>query len=283
MELIRKGGQETLAVRKKGDVIYLTFPSFEEAGGIAHLVSTRYGGVSKGEFASLNFSYTRGDDKEAVDKNFKTIAAVLNRMPEDMVCADQTHTVTVRTVTRQDRGKGVVRERDFSQTDGLITNEPGIVLATFYADCVPLFIYDKKNKAIGLSHSGWKGTLHRMGRETLLRMKEEYGTNPKDVLVGIGPSICSSCYEVGADVTLPFMERFQKMGEMPSFLKEIGGGKYLLDLWRANEQIFEEAGVPAARITVTDICTCCNKNHLFSHRGSKGRRGNLGAFLSLEV
>ncbi len=276
----RKGNKEVLKRNESRGVEYLTFPSLEKTGIVSHLFSTRIGGASEGIYASMNLSYARGDRKEAVDENFRRIAEILGREIQDFVLSDQTHTANVRKVTEEDRGKGIVYQKDYCDVDGLITNERHIVLATFYADCVPLFLVDKKHRAIGLSHSGWKGTAGRMGEHTLLAMREAYGTNPEDVEIGIGPSICKDCYEVGEDVTEAFAAGFpDKVRKDILFAK--GGGKYHLDLWKANEYIFRMAGVPKEQISVTDICTCCNPNYLFSHRASQGKRGNLGAFLCL--
>lgn len=265
---------------RSGKVEYLTFPLLEETGIVRHLFSTRMGGVSEGIFSSMNLSYTRGDDKEAVDENYRRIAQTLGCEVTDIVCSDQTHTTNIRVVKAEDKGKGILFPKDYTDIDGMITNVEGIVLATFYADCVPLFLVDKKHRAIGLSHSGWKGTAGRMGEHTLLAMREAYGTNPEDVEIGIGPSICKDCYEVGEDVAEAFAAGFpDKVRKDILFAK--GGGKYHLDLWKANEYIFRMAGVPKEQISVTDICTCCNPNYLFSHRASQGKRGNLGAFLCL--
>ncbi len=276
----RKGNKEVLKRNESRGVEYLTFPSLEKTGIVSHLFSTRIGGASEGIYASMNLSYARGDRKEAVDENFRRIAEIMGREIQDFVLSDQTHTANVRKVTEEDRGKGIVYQKDYCDVDGLITNERHIVLATFYADCVPLFLVDKKHRAIGLSHSGWKGTAGRMGEHTLLAMREAYGTNPEDVEIGIGPSICKDCYEVGEDVTEAFAAGFpDKVRKDILFAK--GGGKYHLDLWKANEYIFRMAGVPKEQISVTDICTCCNPNYLFSHRASQGKRGNLGAFLCL--
>ena len=164
----------------------------------------------------------------------------------------------------------------------MITNEPGVVLATFYADCVPLFIVDPVHRAIGLSHSGWRGTVNRMGAVTLQEMEREYGTRPEDVQVAIGPSICQTCYEVSRDVAEAFREAFPLQGENKKLLYQKNEEKFQLNLWYANECVFREAGVPKEQIEVTDICTCCNPDILFSHRASKGMRGNLGAFLMLK-
>ncbi len=171
--------------------------------------------------------------------------------------------------------------RDYTDIDGLLTDEPGLVLATFYADCVPLYFVDVKKRAIALAHSGWRGTVARMGRCVTDKMKEVYGTDPADIVAAVGPSICQECYEVSEDVADAFAQEFRRQGQADEILQSKGGGKYQLDLWRANEIVLKEAGIPAERIQVTDICTCHNSEYLFSHRASKGRRGNLGAFMGL--
>ena len=125
----------------------------------------------------MNFSYSRGDDPDHVLENFTRMAAALGVERDRMVASYQTHTTNVRRVTEEDLGKGVVRTRDYRDVDGLITNLPGVTLVTFYADCVPLYLVDPVKKAIGLSHSGWRGTVARMGRETVEAMKREFGTD----------------------------------------------------------------------------------------------------------
>lgn len=277
----RKPGSRQMKQNCHGAVEYLTFPLLEETGLVRHLFSTRTGGASGGFFSSMNLSYTRGDDKAAVDENFRRIAEVLGCRPEEMVCSDQTHTTNVRVVDEKDGGKGIVFPKDYTDIDGLITDIPGIVLATFYADCVPLFFIDTKRKAVGLSHSGWRGTAGRMGLCTLEAMRRAYGTRPEDVTAAIGPSICQDCYEVSEDVAEAFRKEFGRPGQEREILRDKGDGKYQLDLWKANRIVLEEAGVPGDKIQVTDICTCCNPSYLFSHRASGGKRGNLGAFLGL--
>ncbi|MBD5445444.1 MAG: peptidoglycan editing factor PgeF [Lachnospiraceae bacterium] len=281
MDIKRKPNRMKMKQNVSGEAEYLTFPLFEDTGLVRHLVSTRLGGASNGIFSSMNLSYTRGDDKEAVDENYRRIAALLGCDVSDIVCSDQTHTTNVRVVNECDRGKGIVRPKDYTDVDGMITNVEGIVLATFYADCVPLFFIDVKNKAIGLSHSGWRGTVGRMGQVTIEAMNKEYGSRPEDVFAAIGPSICQDCYEVSEDVADAFRKEFSKEGQSDEILLDKGNGKYQLDLWRANQIILEEAGIAPQNIQVTDICTCCNPDYLFSHRASQGKRGNLGAFLGL--
>lgn len=281
MELYRYQRDRQMKQNRVGDLEYLTFPLLEETGMVKHLFSTRLGGVSEGIFASMNLSYARGDRKEAVDENYRRIAGVLGCQVEDIVCSDQTHTTNLKVVGRQDKGKGVTRPRDYHDIDGLLTDEPGIVLATFYADCVPLYFVDTKRCAIALAHSGWRGTVARMGRCVAEKMREVYGTVPEDIVAAVGPSICQDCYEVSEDVAEAFAQEFCKPGQEQEILISKGGGKYQLDLWRANEIVLTEAGIVPSRIQVTDLCTCHNSEYLFSHRASQGKRGNLGAFLGL--
>lgn len=286
-QIVRKGKKEIckenhIYINGQEDLLYFTFDGLESTGIVKHCFSSRLGGVSKEHLSSMNLSYTRGDEKECVDENYRRIAKVLGCQAEDIVCSDQTHTTNIRKVTAADKGKGVIRTRDYTDIDGLITNEPGVVLATFYADCVPLYIVDPVHRAIGLSHSGWRGTVNRMGAVTLQAMAKEYGTRPEDVFVAIGPSICQDCYEVSRDVADAFCEAFPKQAEEEQLLYHTKGDKFQLNLWYANECVFREAGVLEEYIEITDICTCCNPDILFSHRASKGMRGNIGAFLMLK-
>ncbi|MDE5909482.1 MAG: peptidoglycan editing factor PgeF [Lachnospiraceae bacterium] len=282
MELLRKNTDGHMRVHQHKQIEYLTFPLLEDAGMVRHLFSTRLGGVSKGIYASMNLSYTRGDDKEAVDENFRRIAEIFDTVPEKIVCSKQTHTTNVRLVTEDDCGKGVVYPADYDDVDGLVTDVPGIVLCTSYADCVPLYFIDQKHKAIGLGHSGWKGTVNRMGEKMLKTMQDAFGTAPEDVIAAIGPSICKDCYEVGEDVAEMFRQCF--LQEWKTLLSEgREDGKYQLDLWEANKRVLLGAGILESHLAVTDLCTCCNSKYLFSHRASKGKRGNLGAFIQLRI
>ena len=258
---------------------YLSFSSYEALPYIRHMFTTREGGVSKDIYESLNLSFTRGDDETAVLENYRRVAQALGTSIDHIVTSDQTHTTNVRPVGKEDLGKGITRPRDYKDVDGMITDQPGVLLATFYADCVPLYFVDPVHKAIGLSHSGWRGTVGRMGQATVEAMERSFGSQPKDLLCAIGPSICQDCYEVSRDVAEAFIFAF------PTHEKEIlqagALGKYQLDLWKANEIVLTEAGVLKEHIDLAGLCTCCNSSILFSHRASKGKRGNLGAFLML--
>lgn len=262
------------------NIPYISFPALESIEFIHHGFSTKLGGVSKGHLASLNLGWQRDDILENVIKNHEIIAEAIGFDSKNIVTSHQTHTTNIRVITKDDCGKGIYCHRDFDNVDGLVTNEKNVVLATYFADCVPLFVVDVKNHAIGLSHSGWKGTVGKIGQKTIEKMGECFGTKPEDVVACVGPSICQNCYEVSKDVAEQFMKAFPN--DIDDILIDKGNDKFLLDLWKCNELIFLETGVLAENIHVTDLCTCCNTDVLFSHRGHQGKRGNLGAFLEID-
>ena len=270
-----------MQIKENKGVTWLTYPAFEQFKDIVHGFSTRLGGVSKGIYAAMNLSFTRGDEDAAVREKYRRFAAALGFSEKDIVTSDQTHTANVRIVTDEDRGNGITKPRPYTDVDGMITNVRGLVLATFYADCVPLYFIDPVHHAIGLSHSGWRGTVSKIGAVTVKKMQETYGTDPKDVYAAIGPSICQDCYEVSEDVIQEFQNSFAPEHWKTLFYKK-ENGKYQLNLWEANKIIFMETGITENHISMPGICTCCNPEFLFSHRASHGKRGNLGAFLGLK-
>lgn len=281
IQIKKKEGRSSTELVVREGVPFLTFPSLSETEIVNHGFSTRLGGVSFDHLSSMNVSFTRGDEEANVRENYRRLSKAIGFSCENLVFSDQTHTTNVRIVTEADRGKGFACPRDYTDVDGLITNVPGLVLATFYADCVPLFLVDPVHGAIGLSHSGWKGTVGKIGKDTVELMGKTFGTRPEDLLAAIGPSICHDCYEVSEDVIEQFQSAFEEKCWTELFYRK-PNGKYQLNLWRANELIFLEAGLLKEQIATTDICTCCNPQLLFSHRASKGKRGNLGAFLMLK-
>lgn len=273
---IRSGG-------KDGGVPYLVFPALETDGIAENAFSTRLGGVSTGIWKSMNLNANVGDEPENVRRNYEIMAEALGVSTADMVRTDQTHTCNVRRATAADRGKGVVCDRDYTDVDGLVTDEPGLVLVTSYADCVPLYFLDPVRRAIGLSHSGWRGTVGCMGAETVRKMPQEFGSRPENIIAAVGPCICSDCYEVSEEVAEQFRARFGEHAE--EMLRDGisgGPGKYQLDLRAANLRVLLDAGLLREHITVSDLCTCCNSEILWSHRATKGKRGGMAAFLRLK-
>ena len=278
----RKSEKNVLNWHGEKAVPYFTFPAFDELPGIIHGFSSRLGGVSEGFLSSMNLSFSRGDEPERVRENFRRIAESIGFSEKDLVFSMQTHTANVRRVGREDCGRGLERPVGYCDVDGLVTNEPGVVLATFYADCVPLFFVDPVHPCIGLSHSGWRGTVGKIGKATVETMAKEFGSEPGDLLAAVGPSICQECYEVSEEVIGLFRENFAE--ELwPKLFYRKDNGHYQLNLWEANRLIFQEAGILPQHITVTDICTACNPELLFSHRASGGKRGNLAGFLEIKA
>ncbi|MFU0827509.1 MAG: Purine nucleoside phosphorylase [Lachnoclostridium sp.] len=274
-----KNNDKAVLVTEKG-APFLTFPVLNQIPYIRHGFSTRLGGVSKGIYESMNLGFSNGDDPNLVLENYKRISESIGFDLGSVVTSDQVHNTEIRLVTGQDKGKGVIRKRDYSGIDGLITKETGITLATYYADCVPLFFIDTKNHAIGLSHSGWRGTVKRMGKATINAMEKHFGSKPEDMITLIGPSICKDCYEVSKDVADAFRMEFNE-NQIKDILTIKENGKYQLNLWEANRHIFLDAGIKLENIHTSEVCTSCNSDLLFSHRASKGKRGTLAAFLML--
>ena len=263
----------------KNTVPLLTFDALSELDLIKHGFTTRLGGVSTGIFKSLNFKKELGDTEENVSENYRRVAETFAITPDRFVLSQQTHTANVRKVTESDAGKGVTRQRDYTDVDGLVTDVPGLMLSIFAADCVPVLFVDPVKKCIGACHSGWRGTVGRISMNVIESMTSYYGSYPSDVICAIGPSICKDCYEVSTDVANEFKKEFPE--HTAQILLDKHNGHFQLDLWKSIRITLEEAGVSSSHIHTTDICTCENPDLLFSHRASHGKRGVQGAFIML--
>lgn len=238
--------------------------------------STRLGGVSKGIFESMNLGFNRGDIKENVYRNFLLLGKSAGFIPEDVCLPNQCHLNKVRVVTEAQRGSGILSPKVEEPFDAQITNVPGIVLIAYGADCVPVYLCDPVNKCIGLAHAGWRGTVLNIVNETLKAMKKEYGTEISNVKAVIGPSICQSCYEVGAEVAEEFMSYSDKV-----VLKK-NDEKFLLNLWQANKENLVNSGIKEENISISGLCTKCNHELFFSHRFHHNDRGSNAAFLFIK-
>ncbi len=272
---------KTCQLNEKNGVTYITFPKLANYDSqILHGFSTRLGGVSKGHLSSMNLSFTRGDERSAVLENHRRFGKALGYDEKKLVFSNQVHKTEIYKVTQKDCGKGIVYDSDILEIDGLVTDEPGVPMITFYADCVPLMFFDPVKRVIAMAHSGWKGTVARIGEKMVAYMNSEYGCNAADIIVAIAPSICQNCYEVSEDVAKAFEREFgTSYGNTLLYRKE--NGKYQLNLHKACEITLLEAGILQEHLDITDICTCCNKDFLFSHRASNGMRGNLGAVMMI--
>ena len=265
------------------EVPYITFPALSNIPFLRHGFSTKLGGVSKDMFSSMNLVYQSGpysDDPENVIKNYELISKSIGIDPQSIVLSKQVHKTNIKFVDSSDCGKGLYRPIDYDEIDGLITNIPNITLVTHYADCVPLFFVDIKKRAIGLTHSGWRGTVNKIGRITVSEMQKYFGSDPEDIIAVVGPSICGDCYEIGEEVAIEFKKAFH-LNHDNLILEKKDTGKYHCNLWQANYAVLIEAGLRPEHIHLSEVCTSCNSDVLFSHRKTEGKRGGLAAFLSI--
>lgn len=269
---------------EKDGVTYMTFDLLK-GKNVKHGFSTRVGGVSEGVFGTLNLGFNRGDSDENVRENFKRISTALDMSYEKMCLSMQTHTTNVIVVDEKDAGNGITHPLPYKDVDGLVTNVKNLPLVTFYADCVPLYFYDPVNEVIAMAHSGWRGTVGKIGKITLETMNKNFGSKAADTICCIAPSICKNCYEVSGDVANEFIKAFGKENESKLLRKSIFNpfdeDKYMLDLWEACKLVFQEAGVPDNHIEITDYCTRCNPDLFYSHRMMGAHRGSLAGFISL--
>ncbi len=254
--------------------------------------STRIGGSSGSYFASMNLGFNRGDPDDNVKTNYSLFCEAVGIETKQLVFASQTHSTVIRNVGPDNAGEGFDRPTLITGYDGLSTGSTGLMLATLYADCVPLYFYDPVCRAVALSHAGWRGTLNDMAGETIRHMTETFGTKPQDLLMGIGPSIGPCCFEVGADVAYAFRslpsditdeavkDRSDKADRPDADPADF---RPHIDLQLINRRLAQKKGVRAANIETAGICTACNSDLLFSHRASEGKRGSLCAVIGIKV
>lgn len=241
----------------------LQFGNLAGVPGVVHAITSRAGGVSQDRCASLNVSYTVGDDPANVDENLRRVAASLGTQRERLFAAYQVHGRAV-TVVEPDTPP---RPR----CDVLVTRSPEQTLLLRFADCTPVLLADPVRRAVAAVHAGWRGSAVRAAAAAVEALQAAFGTNPRDVLAGIGPAIGPCCYTVGPDVAEAFSDR-------PHLFSD---GR--LDLWEANRQALVEAGVPVDQIEVAGICTQCQSERFFSHRANGGQpAGRFAALIRIE-
>lgn len=261
------------------EVPVLYFRRLATRKDIKHGCSTRVGGVSEGCFSSMNLGFGRGDADENVLTNYDRLCNAMGFVKEQVVLPDQVHDTVVRRATKADCGKGIIKLRDYSCVDAQITNEPGVALAVFGADCVPVFFFDPVAGAIGTAHAGWRGTIGRIAEKTVQAMEKEFGCKRKNIEAYIGVSICGDCYTVGGEVAELFMKEFPE-ATMQTEAQKIEG-TCQLDLWQVNRMILEKTGVKPENIVIGGVCTKCHSDVLYSHRVMGNDRGSLAGFLML--
>ena len=259
----------SLILKTKGSLQYLQDPSI----AVPHCFTTRLGGVSTGALSSMNLGLRLADDPANVAENFRILARELGFQPEDLVTPRQIHSDIVLQVGRADREKHLIPGGS-REGDALITNEPGVALVVFTADCTPILLWDPVTGAVGAVHAGWRGTASGILLKTVRAMEKAYGVRPENLHAAIGPNIGECCFETDADVPQALMAA---LGD--SVLPYISqkGEKYHIDLKQVNALWLKLAGVRC--ITLSDHCTACRPDLYWSHRKVGLNRGSQGAII----
>ncbi len=254
---------------------FYTLPSIERLNGFDHGFTARSGGVSEGGFSSLNLSFTRPENRENVMENYRIFCRAAQIPFETMVMDNYEHGTNVIRVDRADAGKGYLHD-PLPPCDGLVTNDPSVTLITGHADCMAFYFVDAVKRCIGLAHAGWRGALGRIGARVVSMMAQEYGSNPADIIAGVGPSICPDCFEVGHNVAEEFGGAFP---DLPCVLPQKDARPHV-DLWMVAAKQFVEAGVLPEHISLFGVCTMTTPR-LYSHRRDKGNTGGMAAYLRI--
>ena len=263
-------------VNTVGGVTYLTYDALSSIPFIRHAFSTKLGeGTATVHPMDMSFDH---DDRDAVTGNYHMFCRAAGFDYCSLVASSQDHHTFVRVVTSAEKGIGIYRDKDIESVDALVTIEPGVTLCTYYADCTPIFFVDTGAKAVGLAHAGWRGTVGRIAAKVLDTMRESFGTDPADVICAVGPNIMQCCYEVDE----PCAREFYALGlDSDRFVTPKDGGKYMVDMLECNRQILVDSGVKPENITISDLCTRCNSDLLWSHRATAGDRGTMCAMLRI--
>jgi hypothetical protein len=264
----------------RGGLRFYTFPHFNKTGLVTHGFTTRWGGKSSGPYAGLNTAFGVGDKVENVRANRSLACTALSINPAHLVAGKQVHGDRIAVVGLQERGRGALSgEETGPVADALVTGTPGVPLASYYADCVPVFLLDPVNKAVALAHAGWKGTALKIGSKTVQLMKNVFNTDPGRCLAGIGPAIGPCCYEVGPEVVEVFNNVFTSQAGL---VRPSSPGKMRLDLWEANRRVLLSAGLDERNIYVAGVCTSCHNDLFFSYRAQNGVAGRMASLLMLK-
>ncbi len=268
---------EVIRTQRRG-VVFYQCPQMRQAG-FPHGFSTRVGGVSPAPWDTLNLGGSCGDEPERVSENFRRFCAAIGADPDRLVKNQQVHGDTIRTVTGADC-MAFPGEPGTVEADGLMTREPGVCLAAFSADCIPVLLCDPVRRAAAAVHAGWRGTALGIARRGVERLTEEFGSRPEDVLAAIGPGISLCCFETHRDVPDGLRAGLGEAVE-PYIHPDPGTEKYHVDLKGANREWLLQAGVLPEHIAVCPACTACNETEFWSHRKMGKRRGSMAALIQI--
>lgn len=267
-------------IKQKNKLKYITFDNLEQTGMVKHCVTTRIGGVSTGVYAECNMSFTRGEEREKLLQNYDIVCDALDFDKDSFVFCHQVHSTNIQVVTEEHKSIGFARKNTLQEIDGLVTNVAGVQLVVFCADCTPILLLDPVKKAIGAVHAGWRGTVNSIAKKAIEKMTENYGTNPKDVIAGIGPSIGQCCFQVDDPVVKEFRQKLDFADDV--IIDDTVPERYKIDLWETNKRIMMSCGVPEQNIELTKLCTMCHTDLFYSHRVMGNARGNMAGIITLK-
>lgn len=259
--------------------LFLSHPHWNQIPGLRHGFSTRVGGVSQGAYASLNLKFPTGESEsvEAVAENRRRLGLALGLDASRWVACRQCHGPGIQTVDASHVGRGAFsQEEGLPDTDGLITSDSHVPLLIQVADCLPILLVAPQVHAIGAVHAGWRGTQAQILRRAIERLCHEFGAEPEQIQVAIGPGIGFEQFEVGPEVAEAFAEQVDLHDPR---LAQSKGGKYHLNLVEINRLQALQAGLPASAIWSLERCTVSEPDLFFSFRREAGVTGRLGGLI----
>lgn len=262
--------------QQKNGVTFHTADGFTAAGGVHHGFATRLGGVSTGFCAELNLGLSRGDTKENVRENYRRFCAAIGGEESRLVLTRQVHQDTVRVASPGDILPDLFAPIPY-EADALVTDDPTLCLTAYYADCIPVLLYDPVKKVVAAVHSGWRGTALGIAPKTLQLMHDRFGSDPANVLAAIGPGIGPCCFETHADV--PDAMRAAWGEAITPFLYSKGEEKFSVDLKGIIAWQLRQSGL--ARLETLFLCTGCHPELYWSHRKQGQQRGNQAVMIQL--
>jgi len=260
------------------DLPIIKFHSLEKFPEVDACFTTRLGGISLGDLSTLNLGFARNDSIENLQQNYSTVASAIDTDLDHIVMTDQVHSADI-SYADLEHAIGSECMLKYKSTDGLWTDQRDLTLSATFADCVPVYFYDPIKNHIAIIHSGWKGTVEQISKNTV-NILIKHGSCARDIIAIVGPSISSAYYEVTSDVIDHFKEVYDESKWKDIFI-QTDQTHYHLDMWAAIYHTLESCGVLPANIHFSGICTYDNADMIFSHRRSYGKRGNCNGFIRM--
>lgn len=258
-----------------GGLLVWQTPQFGEDDAVLQLFTTRLGGASRPPYHSLNLSFSTQDDPYAIQENRSLVEQTFRTRLTRW--ADQVHGNEVYAITERPTLESMQEVPEKLEADALVTALPEVPLAIYFADCLPLFLFDPGRRVIALVHAGWRGTVQEVAKKTVEALGDRYGSPPDEILASLGPSIGPCCFEVQAEVLEQFQQAFHYWPQIVKWTKQHS----YVDLWQANFLQLREIGVPPDNVYMSQLCTSCHFDLFYSHRRDRGTTGRMAGVVML--